>query len=186
MRFLNFFTAVVLIVTSGCSTFSSSGDSKSLQDDMVKANGEYEGKPVRLKYVNSAVFDKTIAMYALHNAGEIDIVVSKGMSINHIPKRLDDIFIAAVDNGADFYLTDERDEEKSRSISAIVALVGLYSNYRKLRESYREYLDEQAKAHLGNYIIHVYYNVESGEISHIKFTNRAFTGEARSSPSDKS
>ena len=171
MRFLIFLT-IMIMMTSGCTTFRNIEDSVStLKTDMI-GGGDYEGKKVKVKYVNSAVFDKTLAMLALKNAGVVDVEISKGMSINEIPKRLDDIFVAAVDNGADFNLIDERDEEKSRGIGAIMALVSIYSNYRKVRETYRNYIDDRAQAKLGNYIIDVFYNDESGEISHVKFSHR--------------
>ncbi len=53
-----------------------------------------------------------------------------------------------------------------------MALVSIYSNYRKVRDTYRNYIDDRAQAKLGNYIIDVFYNDESGDISHIKFSHR--------------
>ena len=171
MRYL-FITIITTILISGCTTTTSTESSVTTLVDDVIGGGEYEGKQFELKYMNSAVFDRTLAMYALKDAGQMDVRISKGMSINEIPKRLDDIFVAAVENGAEFNLVDEKYEVKMRGIGIIMAVVSAYSNYTKVKNSYRQYIDDRAQAKLGNYIINVYYNVESGNISHVVFAQR--------------
>jgi hypothetical protein len=53
-----------------------------------------------------------------------------------------------------------------------MSLVSIYSNYRKVRDTYRNYIDDCAQAKLGHCIIDVFYNDESGKISHVKFPHR--------------
>jgi len=183
MRLSTLTITLLVLLSTGCTSFRNVEDSVTTLKDDVIGGGEYEGKRFKLNYMNSAVFEKTLAMYILRNTGEIDVAISKGMTINNMPKRLDDIFVAAVDNGADFYLTDKEDEVKERGIGAIMAIVTLYSNYSKLRDTYRKYIDDRAKVKLGNYIINVYYDVDTGEISHVKFTHREFGGVVQSSKS---
>ena len=165
MHYLTVLSLVSILTISGCSTIQET------KTELVGSD-EGRGKHYELKYVDSTVFDKTLSMYALQNSTEMDVQVSKGMSINNIPKKLDDIFVVAVDNGAEFNLVDERDEVKMRSIGAITALISAYSNYKSYKNTYQQYVDEKARSNLGNYIINVYYNADSGDISHIKFTRK--------------
>ncbi len=169
MRYLLSLIIISALLNTACSNVRPVNYDK---DAAVSQDSEIAGKSFQLKYLNSAVFDKTITMYAVEDAAVVDINVSKGMSINDIPKRLDDIFVAAVDNGAEFNLVDERDEVKMRSVAALMALVSAYSNYSDAKAAYHDFLDDRARAKLGNYIINLYYNVENGDISHIMFTRR--------------
>jgi hypothetical protein len=157
---------------SGCSTIHKAKDFIFGVKNEVIGNKDIEGKSFNLKYVNSAVFDKTIAMYALSEASEIDVSMSKGVSINAIPKRLDDIFVAAVDKGAELNFIDEKTLPKQRAIPFLVSLISAYSDYKQVGDTYRQYIDDKSKVKLGKYSISVYYNGDSGEISHITFTHK--------------
>ena len=169
MPYTLFLLITAALLSTGCSNVQSINDDESIA---ISGNSEIAGKSFEIKYLNSAVFDKTVTMYAAEDAGVIDIKVSKGMSINDIPQRLDDIFVASVDNGAEFNLVDERDEVKMRSVTALMALVSAYSNYAEAKSVYNSFLDDRARAKLGNYTINLYYNVDNGDISHIMFTRR--------------
>lgn len=169
MPYTLFLLITAALLTTGCSNVQSIDDGAAVA---VSADSEFAGKSFEIKYLNSAVFDKTLTMYASEDAGVIDIKVSRGMSINDIPQRLDDVFVASVDNGAEFNLVDERDEVKMRSVTAIMALVSAYSNYTEAKSVYKSFLDDRARSKLGNYIINLYYNVDNGDISHIMFTHR--------------
>jgi hypothetical protein len=165
VHYLTVLSLFSILAISGCSTI------QQIKTELVGSD-EGKGKYYELKYVDSTVFDKTLAMYALQSTTEMDVQVSKGMSINNIPTKLDNIFVAAVDNGAEFNLIDERYEVKMRSVIAITALISAYSNYKSYKDTYQQYVDEKARSQLGDYIINVYYNADSGDISHIKFTRK--------------
>jgi hypothetical protein len=68
---------------------------------------------------------------------------------------------------------DEKDEVQARGIPLVMALVSAYSDYQKVGDAYRQYIDDNSKAKLGKYVINLYYNADSGDISHITFTLRA-------------
>ena len=172
MRYYFLLLIAAALASGGCTNTKHANNDEA---SAVSANSEIAGKIFEIQYLNSAVFDKTMAMYASEDAGMIDIKVSQGMSINDIPERLDEIFVSAVDNGAEFNLLDERDEVKMRSVSVMMALVSAYSNYTEAKAYYQNYLDERAQAKLGNYTINLYYNVENGDISHIMFTHKELT-----------